>query len=72
MEQIKIVFMGSPNFALPTLSALAAAREYHVVGVVTQPDRAAGRGRELKSPPVKSLALELEDKGYAEFAQDAA
>lgn len=56
---IKIVFMGSPDFALPCLSALAAARNYQVAGVVTQPDRASGRGRELKSPPVKNLALEL-------------
>lgn len=54
---VKIVFMGSPEFALPTLSALA--RNYQVVGVVTQPDRASGRGRELKAPPVKILALEL-------------
>ena len=49
--------MGSPDFALPTLKALAGA--YDVVGVVTQPDRASGRGRELKAPPVKRLALEL-------------
>jgi methionyl-tRNA formyltransferase len=53
----KIVFMGSPDFSLPSLRALA--QNYQVVGVVTQPDRAAGRGRELKSPPVKTLALEL-------------
>jgi methionyl-tRNA formyltransferase len=56
---IRIVFMGSPDFALPGLTALAAARNYQVVGVVTQPDRASGRGRELKAPPVKTLALEL-------------
>ena len=49
--------MGSPDFALSTLRALH--ENYSVVGVVTQPDRAAGRGRELKSPPVKTLALEL-------------
>ena len=49
--------MGSPNFALSTLRALANA--YDVVGVVTQPDRASGRGRELKAPPVKLLAQEL-------------
>src|SRR3990172_8222602 len=55
----RIVFMGSPDFALPGISALAAARKYQVVGVVTQPDRASGRGRELKSPPVKTLALVL-------------
>ena len=49
--------MGSPDFSLPTLRALA--KTYEVVGVVTQPDRASGRGRELKAPPVKTLALEL-------------
>jgi methionyl-tRNA formyltransferase len=53
----RIVFMGSPDFALPTLRALA--EHYAVVGVVTQPDRASGRGRELKPPPVKRLAREL-------------
>jgi methionyl-tRNA formyltransferase len=54
----KVVFMGSPDFALPVLRALAGA--YEVVGVVTQPDRASGRGRELKPPPVKILAQELD------------
>lgn len=54
---IRVVFMGSPDFALPTLHALA--KTYDVVGVVTQPDRASGRGRELKPPPVKTLAQEL-------------
>lgn len=49
--------MGSPDFSLPTLKALT--QQYEVVGVVTQPDRASGRGRELKPPPVKSLAQEL-------------
>ncbi len=53
----KVVFMGSPDFSLACLRALA--KHYDVVGVVTQPDRASGRGRELKSPPVKTLALEL-------------
>ena len=54
----KIVFMGSPDFALPTLQLLAD--HYSVVGVVTQPDRPAGRGRRLKAPPVKKLAQKLE------------
>ena len=49
--------MGSPEFALPSLRALA--QEYQVVGVVTQPDRASGRGRAVKPPAVKTLALEL-------------
>jgi methionyl-tRNA formyltransferase len=54
--KIRIVFMGSPDFALPTLSALV---EHHqVIGVVTQPDKPAGRGRTLKAPPVKELAQE--------------
>jgi methionyl-tRNA formyltransferase len=54
---IKVVFMGSPDFALPALQALA--QRYEVVGAVTQPDRASGRGRELKPPSVKVLAQEL-------------
>lgn len=49
--------MGSPDFSLPTLRALA--HTYDVIGVVTQPDRASGRGRERKAPPVRTLALEL-------------
>lgn len=53
----RVVFMGSPDFALPSLRLLN--QHYQVVGVVTQPDRASGRGRELKSPPVKTLAGEL-------------
>jgi methionyl-tRNA formyltransferase len=53
----KVVFMGSPDFSLSVLRALT--KNYEVVGVVTQPDRASGRGRELKAPPVKTLALEL-------------
>lgn len=52
-----IVFMGSPKFAVPSLRALNA--HYRVAGVVTQPDRPAGRGRTLAPPPVKELALEL-------------
>ena len=52
-----VVFMGSPDFSLSTLRALANA--YSVVGVVTQPDRASGRGRDLKAPPVKVLAQKL-------------
>lgn len=49
--------MGSPEFSLPTLKHLAV--NFDVVGVVTQPDRPAGRGRELKPPPVKIMAQEL-------------
>ena len=57
MMEIRVVFMGSPDFAVPTLRALAA--HYPVTGVVTQPDRPAGRGQTLTPPPIKTLALEL-------------
>jgi len=49
--------MGSPDFALPSLSSLS--RHADVVGVVTQPDRRAGRGKSLTPPPVKVLAESL-------------
>ena len=54
---VRTVFMGSPEFALSSLRLLA--EQYPVAGVVTQPDRPAGRGRTLTPPPVKSLAIEL-------------
>lgn len=57
MQETKIVFMGSPDFAVPTLRILV--ENFTVVGVVTQPDRPAGRGRKLTAPPVKVLAQEL-------------
>src|SRR3972149_6048730 len=54
---IRCVFMGSPEFALPTLEAIT--EKFSVAGVVTQPDRPAGRGRALTPPPVKILAQDL-------------
>jgi methionyl-tRNA formyltransferase len=53
---VRIVFMGTPEFAVPTLEALTEAHQ--VVGVITQPDRESGRGRELRLSPVKEAALE--------------
>ncbi|HIE38512.1 MAG TPA: methionyl-tRNA formyltransferase [Anaerolineales bacterium] len=53
----RIVFMGSPDFAVPSLKALA--RAHRVVGVVTQPDRPAGRGSLLRPPSVKVVAQAL-------------
>jgi methionyl-tRNA formyltransferase len=53
----RIIFMGSPDFAVPALEALA--KSYSLVGVVTQPDRPAGRDHRLASPPVKETALDL-------------
>ena len=52
----KIVFMGTPGFALPSLKALLA--EHDVLAVVTQPDRPAGRGKAMRPSPVKQLARE--------------
>lgn len=50
----KVVFMGTPDFAVPALEALIAAHE--VIGVVTQPDRPAGRKSQIQAPPVKKCA----------------
>jgi methionyl-tRNA formyltransferase len=52
----RIVFMGSPDFALPVLRRLLQTK-HEVVAVYTQPDRPAGRGRALQAPPAKKLAL---------------
>lgn len=54
---LKIVFMGTPEFALPTLEKIFHSR-HHVVGVVTQPDRPRGRGQKLLPTPVKQFALD--------------
>src|SRR5271155_357517 len=53
---MKLVFCGTPEFAVPTLEAVIAAG-HEVALVVTQPDRAAGRGMEVQVPPVKKTAL---------------
>jgi methionyl-tRNA formyltransferase len=53
---MKLVFCGTPQFAVPTLKALQAAG-HEIAMVVTQPDRPAGRGRQLAAPPVKQFAL---------------
>jgi methionyl-tRNA formyltransferase len=53
---MRIVFMGTPGFAVPALEALVA-NKYEVVAVYTQPDKAAGRGRMVEEPPVKKAAL---------------
>ncbi len=53
---IRTVFMGTPMFAVPSLEALIEHPLFDVVGVVTQPDRPAGRKNELTPPPIKLLA----------------
>ena len=54
---MRVVYMGTPAFAIPPLEELLASG-YDVVGVYTQPDRPAGRGRSMEAPPVKTFALE--------------
>jgi methionyl-tRNA formyltransferase len=71
---MRILFYGTPTFALPTLDALL--QHHEVVAVVTQPDRPAHRGQRLTAPPVKDRALaagvavlqpaRLRDPGWAE------
>src|SRR5215471_12725721 len=51
---MRVLFYGTPEFALPTLDALLA--HHHVVAAVTQPDRPAGRGQRSVAPPVKRRA----------------
>ena len=53
-KDLKIVFMGTPDFAIPTLRALT--EHYRVVCVVTKPDKPKGRGNKLTPPPVKEFA----------------
>ncbi len=52
---LRIVFMGTPEFAVPSLTALLAS-EHSVIGVFTQPDRPKGRGGKVQQSPIKALA----------------
>jgi methionyl-tRNA formyltransferase len=56
---MRLIFLGSPGFALPSLARLASEPEFHVSLVVSQPDRKVGRSGDLQSPPVAALARRL-------------
>ena len=56
-RSLRLVFFGTPRFAVPSLAALLASR-HTVVGVVTQPDRRRGRGQKVQAGPVKTFAIE--------------
>lgn len=56
MSRLRVLFMGTPEFACPTLQMLIDYPGVEVAGVVTQPDRPKGRGQKLAPPPVKELA----------------
>lgn len=57
MSKVRVVFLGTPEFAVVSLKTLLADEHYDVVGVVTQPDRPAGRKLQLTPSPVKTLAI---------------
>ena len=59
MAPLRIVFCGTPEFAVPSLRRLAERPEFFVEAVITQPDRPRGRGRQVGSSPVRETALNL-------------
>lgn len=61
---MKIIFMGSPDFALPTLQALHKSDEHDVIAVYSQPPKPAGRGKKLRSCPVHTFADEYGIPAY--------
>lgn len=77
---MRIVFMGTPEFSVPTLEALIAHHE--VIGVVTQPDKRKGRGKTMAFPPVKETALahdipvyqpvKVREEGFVEMLRELA
>jgi len=54
---LRIIFSGTPAFAVPSLERLLKERDFQIVGVVTQPDRPRGRGQQMHSAPVKDAAI---------------
>lgn len=56
---LRIVFCGTPAFAVPSLRHLSAQSDVEIAGVITQPDRPRGRGQEMAASPVKAATLEL-------------
>ncbi|MGH9394932.1 MAG: methionyl-tRNA formyltransferase [Terriglobales bacterium] len=57
---MRVVFLGTPEFAVPTLERLARAPGIELAAAVCQPDRPAGRGGELRAPAVKQAAARLD------------
>jgi len=56
---LRIIFCGTPEFALPSLQALHNDPSFEILQIITQPDKPAGRGKKLTSPPIKELAQSL-------------
>jgi methionyl-tRNA formyltransferase len=59
MAELRIVFCGTPEFAVPSLRRLAERPEFSIEAVITQPDRPRGRGQHFSGSPVKEAALEI-------------
>jgi len=57
MSPLRLVFCGTPSFAVPSFQKLASSPEFEIVAVYTQPDRPRGRGQEISFPPIKRAAL---------------
>lgn len=57
---MRIIFLGTADFAVPALKALAGEKDFEIVSVLTRPDRRAGRGQKVCFNPVKQAALELD------------
>jgi methionyl-tRNA formyltransferase len=57
VNRLRIVFCGTPQFAVPSLQKLLSQPEFEILGVFTQPDRPRGRGKEVSHSPVKESAL---------------
>ena len=54
---LRVLFFGTPSFAVPTLDALLASPDAVVAGVVTQPDKPRGRGQQVSASPVKARRM---------------
>ncbi len=59
MSKVRVVFLGTPDFAVGPLKSMASDEHYHIVEVITQPDRPSGRKMQIQPTPVKEAALEL-------------
>lgn len=55
-QKIRLIFMGTPDFSVPSLQALIKENSFEIVAVVTQADKAVGRGHIMSAPPIKQIA----------------
>ena len=67
-DSMRLVFMGTPTFAIPVLAGLISLSDSTVVAVYTPPDRPSGRGRKAQSSPVKNYAV---DRGLPVIQPDS-